>query len=391
MTDPLISRSSSHENVVQKDAKYVMQNYGRQPLVLESGSGCMVRDIDGNEYIDCVAGIAVNNVGHSHPKLVEAIKKQAEKLMHVSNIYYTVPQAELAEKLVQLTGMSRVFFCNSGTEAVEAAMKLARASTGKTEFVAVEHAFHGRTMGALSLTYKEIYRAPFKPLVQEEKFVPSNDAQAVADAITGKTAAVIVEPIQGEGGINIHSDAYLKEVRKICDDTGTLLIFDEVQTGFGRTGKWFCKEHSGVEPDIMTMAKAMAGGFPMGAIAAREGISFERGQHAATFGGNPLACAAALASIDIIEKEGLLQHATDMGGYFMSRLKNIPLEGVVDVRGRGLMIGVELDRKCADIVDFALKKGVLLNCTSEKVLRIAPPLTITKEQIDSVVAVLEQA
>ncbi|MDK2833699.1 MAG: acetylornithine/N-succinyldiaminopimelate aminotransferase [Methanolobus sp.] len=391
MTDPLISRSSSHENVVQKDAKYVMQNYGRQPLVLESGSGCMVRDIDGNEYIDCVAGIAVNNVGHSHPKLVEAIKKQAEKLMHVSNIYYTVPQAELAEKLVQLTGMSRVFFCNSGTEAVEAAMKLARAKTGKTEFVAVEHAFHGRTMGALSLTYKEMYRAPFKPLVQEEKFVPSNDAQAVADAITGKTAAVIVEPIQGEGGINIHSDAYLKEVRKICDDTGTLLIFDEVQTGFGRTGKWFCKEHSGVEPDIMTMAKAMAGGFPMGAIAAREGISFERGQHAATFGGNPLACAAALASIDIIEKEDLLRHATEMGDYFMSRLKKIPLEGVVDVRGRGLMIGVELDRKCADIVDFALKKGVLLNCTSEKVLRIAPPLTITKEQIDSVVAVLEQA
>lgn len=391
MTDPLISRSSSHKTVVQKDAKYVMQNYGRQPLVLESGSGCMVRDIDGNEYIDCVAGIAVNNVGHSHPKLVEAIKKQAEKLMHVSNIYYTVPQAELAEKLVQLTGMSRVFFCNSGTEAVEAAMKLARAKTGKTEFVAVEHAFHGRTMGALSLTYKEMYRAPFKPLVQEEKFVPSNDAQAVADAITGKTAAVIVEPIQGEGGINIHSDAYLKEVRKICDDTGTLLIFDEVQTGFGRTGKWFCKEHSGVEPDIMTMAKAMAGGFPMGAIAAREGVSFERGQHAATFGGNPLACAAALASIDIIEKEDLLRHATEMGDYFMSRLKKIPLEGVVDVRGRGLMIGVELDRKCADIVDFAMKKGVLLNCTSEKVLRIAPPLVITKEQIDSVVAVLEQA
>ncbi|MDN5310409.1 MAG: acetylornithine/N-succinyldiaminopimelate aminotransferase [Methanolobus sp.] len=391
MTDHLISRSSSHETVVQKDAKYVMQNYGRQPLVLESGSGCMVRDIDGNEYIDCVAGIAVNNVGHSHPKLVEAIKKQAEKLMHVSNIYYTVPQAELAEKLVQLTGMSRVFFCNSGTEAVEAAMKLARAKTGKTEFVAVEHAFHGRTMGALSLTYKEMYRAPFKPLVQEEKFVPSNDAQAVADAITGKTAAVIVEPIQGEGGINIHSDAYLKEVRKICDDTGTLLIFDEVQTGFGRTGKWFCKEHSGVEPDIMTMAKAMAGGFPMGAIAAREGISFERGQHAATFGGNPLACAAALASIDIIEKEGLLLHATEMGEYFMGRLKEIPLEGVVDVRGRGLMIGVELDRKCADIVDFAMKKGVLLNCTSEKVLRIAPPLVITKEQIDSVVSVLEQA
>jgi len=391
MTEQVISRSSSQEAVIQKDAKYVMQNYGRQQLVLESGDGCIVRDIDGREYIDCVAGIAVNNVGHSHPKLVEAIKKQAEKLIHVSNLYYTAPQAELAEKLVEITGMSRVFFCNSGTEAVEAAMKLARVKTGKTEFVAVEHAFHGRTMGALSITYKEIYRNPFKPLVQEEKFVTSNDAEAVANAITDKTAAVIIEPIQGEGGINIPSDAYLREVRRICDETGTLLIFDEVQTGFGRTGKWFCKEHSGVQPDIMTMAKAMGGGFPMGAIAAREGIAFERGQHAATFGGNPLACAAALASIDIIEEEGLLRHATEMGDYFMSRLKKISLEGVVDVRGRGLMIGVELDRKCADIVDFALQKGVLLNCTSEKVLRIAPPLIITKEQIDSVVAVLEQA
>jgi acetylornithine/N-succinyldiaminopimelate aminotransferase len=391
MTEQVISRSSSQEAVIQKDAKYVMQNYGRQQLVLDSGNGCIVRDIDGREYIDCVAGIAVNNVGHSHPQLVEAIKKQAEKLIHVSNLYYTAPQAELAEKLIDITGMSRVFFCNSGTEAVEAAMKLARVRTGKTEFVAVEHAFHGRTMGALSITYKEIYRNPFKPLVQEEKFVPGNDTEAVANAITDRTAAVIMEPIQGEGGINIPSDAYLREVRRICDETGTLLIFDEVQTGFGRTGKWFCKEHSGVQPDIMTMAKAMGGGFPMGAIAAREGIAFERGQHAATFGGNPLACAAALASIDIIEKEDLLRHATEMGDYFMSRLKKVSLEGVVDVRGRGLMIGVELDRKCADIVDFALQNGVLLNCTSEKVLRIAPPLIITKEQIDSVVAVLEQA
>ncbi len=391
MTEQVISRSSSQEAVIQKDAKYVMQNYGRQQLVLESGEGCIVRDIDGREYIDCVAGIAVNNVGHSHPKLVEAIKKQAEKMIHVSNLYYTAPQAELAEKLVKITGMSRVFFCNSGTEAVEAAMKLARVKTGKTEFVAVEHAFHGRTMGALSITYKEIYRNPFKPLVQEEKFVTGNDAEAVANAITDRTAAVIIEPIQGEGGINIPSDAYLREVRRICDETGTLLIFDEVQTGFGRTGKWFCKEHSGVQPDIMTMAKAMGGGFPMGAIAAREGIAFERGQHAATFGGNPLACAAALASMDIIEKEDLLRNATEMGDYFMSRLKKISLKGVVDVRGRGLMIGVELDRKCADIVDFALQNGVLLNCTSEKVLRIAPPLIITKEQIDSVVAVLEQA
>lgn len=391
MTKQTSPSSPSHDSVIQKDAKYVMQNYGRQPLVLESGSGAIVCDIDGKKYIDCVAGIAVNNVGYSHPKMVDAIKKQVEKLIHVSNIYYTVPQAELAEKLVELTAMSRVFFCNSGTEAMEAAMKLARVHTGKTDFIAVEHAFHGRTMGALSLTYKDIYRAPFKPLVQEENFVPFNDAQAVADAITDKTAGVVIEPIQGEGGIHIHSDEYLKEVRKICDETETLLIFDEVQTGFGRTGKWFCKDHSGVKPDIMAMAKAMAGGFPMGAIAARDGITFARGQHAATFGGNPLACAASLASIAIIEEEKLLQHSTDMGNYFQKRLKAIPLEGVVDVRGKGLMIGVELDRKCADIVQYAQKQGVLLNCTSETVLRIAPPLVINKEQIDTVVSVLEQA
>ncbi|MBN2111293.1 MAG: acetylornithine transaminase [Methanosarcinaceae archaeon] len=391
MTENATSRSPDYESTIQKDAKYVMQNYGRYNIVLSSGSGSVVRDVDGREYIDCVAGIAVNNIGHCHPKQVAAIKEQAEKLIHVSNLYYTVPQAELAEQLVKITGMSRVFFCNSGTEAVEAAMKLARVTTGKTDFVAAEHSFHGRTMGSLSVTYKEVYRNPFKPLVQEEMFVPFNDPSAIADAITRNTAAVIIEPIQGEGGINVPSDKYLQEVRSICDDTGTLLIFDEVQTGFGRTGKWFCKDHSGVKPDIMTMAKAMGAGFPMGAIAAREGISFERGQHAATFGGSPLACAAALASIEVIREEGLIDRSKRMGAYFIDRLRNMSLEGVVDVRGRGLMIGVELDRKCGDIVESCMQKGVLLNCTSEKVLRIAPPLIITKEQIDAVVDVLEQA
>ncbi|TGC10897.1 acetylornithine transaminase [Methanolobus halotolerans] len=391
MTGNTTLQSSDHGSIIRKDAKYVMQNYGRYKIVLSSGNGCVVRDVSGREYIDCVAGIAVNNIGHCHPKHVEAIKEQAEKLIHVSNLYYTEPQAELAEQLAGITGMSRVFFCNSGTEAVEAAMKLARVTTGKTDFVAVEHSFHGRTMGSLSVTYKDIYRNPFKPLVQEEMFVPYDDSDAIADAITDKTAAVIVEPIQGEGGINVPSDRYLQDIRSICDETGTLLIFDEVQTGFGRTGKWFCKEHSGVEPDIMTMAKAMGGGFPMGAIAAREGISFDKGQHAATFGGSPLACAAALASIRVIREEGLIKRSQEMGDYFMGRLRNMSLDGVVDVRGRGLMIGVELDRKCADIVEYCMENGVLLNCTSEKVLRIAPPLTINKGQIDSVVDVLEQA
>jgi acetylornithine/N-succinyldiaminopimelate aminotransferase len=391
MTENITSQSPDHESIIKKDAEYVMQNYGRYDIVLESGKGCIVRDIKGREYIDCVAGIAVNNIGHCHPKLVAAIKEQAGKLIHVSNLYYTAVQAELAKELAGITGMSRVFFCNSGTEAVEAAMKLARVTTGKTDFVAVEKSFHGRTMGSLSVTYKDIYRNPFKPLVQEEKFVPYDDAGALADAITENTAAVIVEPIQGEGGINVPSDEYLQEVRRICDETDTLLIFDEVQTGFGRTGKWFCKEHSGVKPDIMTMAKAMGGGFPMGAIAARDGISFDRGQHAATFGGSPLACAAALASIEVIREENLLRNSQEMGEYFMDRLRNMSLDGVVEVRGRGLMIGVELDRKCADIVESCMEKGVLLNCTSEKVLRIAPPLTINKEQIDAVVDVLEQA
>ncbi len=385
------SQSSVHNSVVEKDAQCVMQTYGRQPIVLSKGAGSRVWDVNGNEYIDCVAGIAVNNIGHCHPKMVAALKVQAEELIHVSNLYYTEAQAKLAEELVNVTGMDRVFFCNSGTEAVEAAMKLARVATDKTDFIAVENSFHGRTLGSLTLTYKDLYRKPFRPLVQGESFVPYNNSQAIADAITENTAAVVMEPIQGEGGIIVPSDSYLKEVRQICDDTGTLLIFDEVQTGFGRTGEWFCKDHSGVEPDIMTMAKALGGGFPMGAIAAREGISFGRGEHAATFGGGPLACAAALASIEVIREEKLAQRSKEIGEYFRNKLENMSLDDVVEVRGRGLMLGVEFNRNCADLVDHGRENGILLNCTSENVLRIAPPLVITKEEIDQVVAVLEQA
>ncbi|UGV40755.1 acetylornithine transaminase [Methanococcoides orientis] len=382
--------SKDYKSIVEQDEKYVMQTYTRQPIALESGKGSVVRDINGNEFIDCVAGIAVNNVGHCHPRVVEAISKQAEKLIHVSNIYYTDVQAQLAEELINITNMGRAFFCNSGTEAVEAAMKLARVTTGKTEFIAAEHSFHGRTMGSLTVTHKSIYRTPFEPLIQGEKFVAYNDAQAIRDEITKDTAAVIVEPIQGEGGINVPSDEYLKEVREICDENDMVLIFDEVQTGFGRTGKWFCKDHSKVVPDIMTMAKAIGGGFPMGAIVARDGISFGKSQHAATFGGGPLACAASLASIGVIRDEGLVDRSAQMGKYFMDKLNSLELDNIVEVRGRGLMIGVEINKPCADIVDLARENGVLLNCTSEKVIRIAPPLVITKEQIDTVVDVLAQ-
>jgi acetylornithine/N-succinyldiaminopimelate aminotransferase len=383
---------AKYDSVIEKDSKYVMQTYGRQPLLLSKGKGAIVQDIYGKEYIDCVAGIAVNNVGHCHSKVVGAIKEQAEKLIHVSNLYYTEIQAELAESLVSVTGMERVFFCNSGAEAVEAAMKLARVVSGKSAFVAAEHSFHGRTIGALSVTHKNMYRDPFMPPVSSETtFVPYSDAEAIRQAISENTAAVILEPIQGEGGVNIPSSEYLKEVREICDETGTLLIFDEVQTGFGRTGTWFCKEHFGVEPDIMSMAKAMGGGFPMGAIAATEGISFERGQHASTFGGGPLACAAALASIEAIKGEELLKRSKEMGAYFTDKLRKMNRDDVVEVRGKGLMIGVEIKYPCSKFVDFAREHGVLVNCTSDSVLRLVPPLVITKEQIDTVVDVLEQA
>lgn len=381
----------NYDEIVRKYEKYIFQTYTRQPLAIKSARGAVVTDVNGKEYIDCVAGIAVNNVGHCHPSVVNAIKRQAERLIHVSNLYYTQNQADLAEELTGLTGMDRVFFCNSGAEAVEGALKLARKASGKKEFIAMENAFHGRTRGALSVTHKEKYRKPFEPLAPAV-FVPYNDTGAIRAAIDENTAGVILEPIQGEGGVIIPSDDYLKEVRKLCDETGTLLILDEVQTGFGRTGKWFAREHCGVKPDIMTTAKAMGGGFPMGAMLAREeiAVNFGRGDHASTFGGNALACAAALANIDVIKKEGLVKRSEELGNYLIKKLESLNRDYVKEIRGRGLMIGMELSIKCDDIVNKAREKGVLLNCTSESVLRFVPPLTITKEQLDKAVSVLDE-
>lgn len=380
-----------YDEIVQKYEKYIFDTYTRQPVAIKSARDAVVTDVNGKEYIDCVAGIAVNNVGHCHPSVVEAIKRQAERLMHVSNLYYTENQAVLAEGLVSLTGMDRVFFCNSGTEAVEGALKLARKASGRKEFVAAENAFHGRTRGALSVTHKEKYRKPFEPLAPAV-FVPYNDADAVRAAVNGDTAGVILEPIQGEGGVIIPSNDYLKEVREICDETGTLLILDEVQTGFGRTGKWFAKEHSGAVPDIMTTAKAMGAGFPMGAMLAREDVAlnFGRGDHASTFGGNALACAAALANIDVIKKEGLVKKSEDLGSYLIKKLRLLNKDYVKEIRGKGLMVGMELSTRCDDIVNKARDRGVLLNCTSESVLRFVPPLTITKEQLDKAIEVLSE-
>jgi acetylornithine/N-succinyldiaminopimelate aminotransferase len=391
MMTPGIDMALNYDDIVGKFDKYIFNTYTRQPIAIKKAYGAVVTDVNGKEYIDCVAGIAVNNVGHCHPAVVEAIKQQAEELIHVSNLYYTEQQALLAEELVNLTEIERVFFCNSGTEAVEGALKLARKATGKKEFIAAEHAFHGRTRGALSVTHKEKYRKPFEPLAPAV-FVPYNDASAIRAAITEDTAGVILEPVQGEAGVIIPSDGYLREVREICDETGTLLILDEVQTGFGRTGKWFAREHSGIEPDIMTLAKAMGGGFPMGAMLAREDVAanFGRGDHASTFGGNALSCAAALANIEVINKEKLVARSGELGVYLMKKLKALDKDYVKEIRGKGLMVGMELSIKCEDIVSRSRELGVLLNCTSESVLRFVPPLTITREQLDAVVGVIDE-
>ena len=381
-----------YQNIVDKDQKYVFQNYTRQPIAISRGAGAVIWDTGGREYIDCVAGIAVNNLGHCHPAVVEAISRQAAELIHVSNLYYTSQQAELAEQLVPRTGMDRIFFCNSGTEAVEGALKLARRATGRIDFVAAEHSFHGRTMGALSVTHKSQYREPFQPLLQKVEFVVYNNVESLKDSVNRDTAAVIIEPIQGEGGVQVPSGEYLRSARDLCDDTGALLIFDEVQTGFGRTGKWFAREHSGVDPDIMTLAKALAGGLPMGAMLAKEDTAakMQKGDHAATFGGGPLVCAAALASLKVIEDEKLVERSARMGEYLMQGLKTLELDRITEIRGKGLMVGIELNMKCSSIVDYAREHGVLLNCTSESVLRFVPPLTITKEQIDRVIEVVAQ-
>ncbi len=381
------------EGAVAKDAKYVFQTYGRQPLVIARGKGALVWDADGREYVDCVAGIAVNNLGHCHPTVVAAIQEQAAKLMHTSNLYYNELQPALAAKLAQISGMDKVFFCNSGTEAIEAALKLSRKNTENKGFIATEHCFHGRTMGALSITYKEKYRKPFEPLVPGASFVPYGDAEAIRNKIDSDTAAVIIEPIQGEGGVNIPQKDYLKEVKKICDRADIVLVFDEVQTGMGRTGKWFGKDHFGVQPDVMCVAKGIAGGFPMGVMMATDDVakSFVKGDHASTFGGNPLACAAALGTIKAMEEEKLVERSRDMGNYMRAELAKKCKQDFVDhVRGLGMMIGVQMKREGNALVDQAREKGVIINVASDTVIRLVPPFVITKDEINRAVDCVSQ-
>lgn len=373
----------------ERESQAIFQTYGRQDVFLVRGSKARVWDSEGKEYLDFVAGIAVNNVGHCHPAVVGAIKSQAERLIHTSNLYYTENQVLLAEELKGLTGMDRAYFCNSGAESVEAAIKLVRRATGKSKIVAAERAFHGRTLGALGATYKSVYREPFRPLA-EATFVPYNDIETLKAATTPDTGAVILEPIQGEAGVYVPDAEYLRAARQICDDRGAMLVFDEVQTGFGRTGRWFGKEHSGVMPDIMTLAKAMAGGLPIGAMLAAGPVAeaFVKGDHGSTFAGGPVICAAALATIQVIREEKLVQRSEEMGAYLRSQLKRLkPLE----VRGLGLIVGVDLGCDCKTLVEKALQNGVLINSTGEHTIRLIPPLVVGKDDIDKVVNVIAQS
>ncbi|MGZ3559023.1 MAG: acetylornithine/succinylornithine family transaminase [Thermodesulfobacteriota bacterium] len=380
--------------------KYVANTYARYPVLLVRGKGTRVWDLEGEEYLDFVSGLAVCNLGHCHPKVVKAIQEQAEKLIHVSNFYYIEPQIQLASLLCKHSFADKVFFCNSGAEANEGALKLARKyakeKIGKDryEIITMERSFHGRTLATLTATGQEKFRKGYEPLMPGFKYVPFNDIKALRNAIDSKTCAVMLEPIQGEGGVNCPSEGYLKSLREICDEARLLLMYDEVQVGMGRTGKLFAYEHDGIEPDMLTLAKSLAGGVPIGALLIKKGIadSFKPGDHASTFGGNPLATAAGVAAITAIIDEGMLENCQKMGAYFLSRLEEIKKKFafVKEIRGMGLILGMELKIDGSSIVREMLKKKILINCTMGNVLRFLPPLIVTKEEIDHVIQTLEE-
>ena len=373
---------------------YVMHTYGRYDLVIDHAHGSIVYDKEGKEYIDCVAGIAVNNIGHTHKKMTENLSKQLDKLIHVSNLYYTEEQATLAKRLVEVSPHDKVFFANSGAGANEGAIKLARKYTGKGEIIATNNSFHGRTLATITATGQPKYQKGFEPLPAGFKHVDYNDIEQMKEAISDDTAAILVEPIQGESGVRVPDEDYLPNLRKLCDENGILLIFDEVQTGYGRTGKMFASELTGTVPDITTCAKAIAGGLPMGAVLANKEIAdaFEPGSHATTFGGTALVCCAANTVLDIYEEENLVKKSHDNGLYFMEKLESLKdkHDCIVDVRGHGLMVGVELNYQCGDLVSKAQENGVLINVANGSVIRFVPPLIITRDELDKVVNVIDE-
>jgi len=381
---------------------YLMHTYNRFPVAIRKGRGMKVWDTEGKEYLDFLGGVAVNCLGHCHPKVVVAIQKQAQRLIHISNFFHIESQTKLAKVLVNNSFAEKVFFCNSGAEANEAAIKLARryfketVGQNKFEFITAINSFHGRTIATLSATGQEKFKKGFDPLVPGFKHVEFNDIGAIEKAITKNTCAVMLEPVQGESGVKIPDPDYLREVRKLCDSHGILLVLDEVQTGMGRTGKLFAYEHYGITPDIMTLAKGLGGGVPIGAMLATDKIAaaFEPGTHGSTFGGNPLACSAALATIDVLlEGDFVLDQCRRMGKYFKKRLEEMKKEFpsiIADVRGMGLLVGMELTRDGAPLVKACMEKGVLINCTAGNILRFMPALIITEKDIDHLIDILEQ-
>lgn len=394
-----MSEKKTNQAIIEKSSQVMMNTYGRFPIVLEKGEGCWVWDVEGKKYLDLVAGIAVNCLGHAHPVILEALQEQASKLIHTSNLYHTIPGIDLAALLTQHSFADRVFYCNSGAEANEGAVKLARkyfkkkGQPERSEVIAMLNSFHGRTLAMISATGQEKVKKGFEPAVPGFHHVTYNDLKALEAAIKPQTAAILLELVQGEGGVVFATPEYLKGVRELCDRKGLLLIYDEIQTGMGRTGTLFAYEHSGVVPDILTMAKGLAGGVPIGAILAKEevALAFEPGDHAATFGGNPLATHTAFKVIKALQN-GVMRKSQDIGEYFKSKLLKLKekFPVILEVRGQGLMLALSLSIPGKEVVMKALEKGLLLNCTQEKVLRFVPPLVLRHEEVDFALVQLEE-
>lgn len=388
------------QEIMERAARVLVPTYSRYPVAIVRGEGATVWDADGKEYLDLAAGLGTSNLGHCHPRVVEAIAHQASRLLHVSNLYHIEEQVRLAEALVERSFAERAFFCNSGAEANEAAIKLARKAgrdrfgPGRHEILVMENSFHGRTMATLSATGQAKVREDFEPLLEGFRFVPFNDLQALEAAVTERTCAVLVEPIQGEGGVIVPDEGYLPGLRRLCDARDLLLVYDEIQTGFGRTGHLFAYEAFGAPPHIMTVAKSLGGGVPIGAMLTTDDLAqhLGPGTHASTFGGNPLVCAAALAALEALEAEQLMANARKVGAYFRQRLEELQArhQAVREVRGLGLMIGVELDRDARPFLLNALERGVIISCPKETVWRFLPPLVITEADVDRAVGVLDE-
>ena len=389
------------KTIIEETEKYYLPVFGRYQMVMELGQGCRVWDNEGNEYVDAFAGIAVNSLGYNHPVLVKAISEQAAKLMHCSNLYYTEIQAKALRVVAEATGMDRIFFANCGAEGNEGAMKLARKygvskAPTKYKIISADESFHGRTFDTLAATGHDYYHVGYGPLSPGHVLVPYGDIKALEAQMDDDVCAVLLEPIQGEGGVHVPPAEYLQQVRALCDKHDALLIFDEVQTGVARTGKWFAYMHSGVKPDVLTFAKGIGGGFPVAGFAVPERLAhvFKPGDHGGTFGGNPLACAAVYATLTTIKSEGLVDKVAEKGEYFKNELRKLQEkypDKVTEVRGRGLLLGMEVKGEGKPLVEACLTEHVIVNCTAGNVIRIVPPLIISKEEIDIVVAALDKA